>query len=171
MVVFSYIRNFGLAALMAGVCWGQAGLSVSSGSAAPGGTVTLNLSFAGNGSQAASAQWQLAYPGANVSAVSVAAASALTGAGKNVSCSAGSGVYTCIASGGANTIPDGVIATARFTMSSAATTTNVSVNSARAASTTGSAVSVSASEGAISVSSPATSTACIPAMRKLVAGA
>jgi hypothetical protein len=165
MAFSSWIRSFAFAVLLAGSCWGQAGFSVSSGSAAPGGAVTLNLSFTGNGSQAASLQWTLAYPSSSIAGVNITATSVLTGAGKNVNCVAGTGTYTCVASGTASAVPDGVIASAQFTLSSAASNSNVTVSNARAASTSGSAVTVSASGGSISVTSPpVTSTATLSSL-------
>jgi hypothetical protein len=150
----SILRGSVFSLLLAAACWGQAGFSVSSGSAAPSGAVDLNLSFAGNGSQAASLQWKLAFP-TSVAGVNITPTSLLTGAGKNVTCVAGTGAYTCIASGNFSMIPDGVIASAQFTLSSGASNSTVTVSNAIAASTSGSAVTVSASGGSITVTAPA----------------
>lgn len=97
--------------------WAQNSLTVSSGSVAPDGTVSLTLSFAASsGTSVAALQWTLTYP-AGVTNVSVAPGAALTAAGKTVTCAANSSGYICIASGmNANVIGNGVIGSvsARF---------------------------------------------------------
>ena len=76
-----------LLALVGGACWGQTALSLSSGSGAPGGTVTLDLSFDDSAAQqVAGIQWSFAYPSSSITAVSVTAVPTLTTDGKSITC-------------------------------------------------------------------------------------
>src|ERR1700751_1042355 len=84
-------------------------LALSSGTAAANGTVSLNLTLtAPSGSQPTTLQWTLTYSASNVLSISVAAGASATSAGKTLSCLAGSGTYTCVASGlNTTAIPNG----------------------------------------------------------------
>src|SRR2546426_6981949 len=83
--------------LIGGSAYSQTSLSLASGTAVQGGSVSLNLSL--TASTASALQWTLSYAAANITSVSVAAGPALTAAGKTIQCSAGTGVYICLASG------------------------------------------------------------------------
>src|SRR6266481_399462 len=93
-------------------------LALTSGTAAANGTVSLNLNLTSPaGSEPASVQWTLTYPAANVVSISASAGAAATTAGKTLSCVAGSGSYTCMASGlNATTIANGTVAVVNLTM-------------------------------------------------------
>src|SRR5574338_1371909 len=92
-------------------------LSLASGSALPGGTVSLNLILSG-GTQPAALQWTFTYAPADFTSVSVVAGPASSTAGKIVDCQGGSGTYNCLLTGiNTSTLGDGSVATATFTLS------------------------------------------------------
>src|SRR5579863_2881786 len=96
-------------------CWtasAQSSLALSSSTVTSGGTTSLNLSLAPQaGTSVAALQWTFTYSSA-VSNISVVAGLASTAAGKTISCTSGSGSYTCIVSGlNSNPIGAGVVAT------------------------------------------------------------
>jgi hypothetical protein len=110
----------GLSLLLLGSsAYGQTVLSLASGSGAPGGSVSLNLSLsATGGSQPAALEWGLSYAPANITAVSFTAGQALTAAGKTLSCNMASGSAMCVASGmNATAIGSGVVAVVTVTLS------------------------------------------------------
>ena len=150
--------------LVAGSCWGQTTLSLASGSGAPGGTVALGLTFLDSGHDRVSGlQWILQYPPASVAAVTVSAAPALAAASKSLSCAAASGKYTCVVNGpNAKVIPNGLVATAQFTLSANPTNTNLVLAGALAASAPANAVPVVATGGTISVPPTLVSLTCSP---------
>ena len=123
-------------------------LSLSSATASSAGTVTLNLTLAGGGNSASALQWTLQYPAA-VSTISASAGSALTSTGKGLTCQAASGSYSCIASG-MNTSPigDGVVAMIQVTTAQVAA---ITVSNAMGATAAGSAVTLSATGGSVSM--------------------
>ena len=105
--------------LLSSGVWAQPNLTLSSSTALPGGSVSLNLTLSSSASNPPAAlQWTFTYPAAAVSNLSVAAGAALVSAGKSVTCSGGASGYICIAYGmNATTIGDGVIATVSVTLS------------------------------------------------------
>ena len=95
-------------------------ISIGSGSGTPGSTVSLpvTLSSAG-GALPAGLQWTFSLP-SNITGLSVATGSAATAAGKTVTCNG----PICIVFGeNNNTITNGTVATATFTLASALTQT------------------------------------------------
>src|SRR5215472_12275435 len=75
-------------------------LNLSSGSGIQGSSVALNLSLnAGSGVSPTALQWSLSYSQADVASINVTAGTALTAAGKTVSCASKTGSTTCLASG------------------------------------------------------------------------
>src|SRR5678815_714068 len=101
--------------LTGGSAYGQTNLSLASGTAVQGGSVSLNLSV--SASTAAALQWTLSYAAANVASVSVAAGPALTAAGKTIQCSPITGATVCMASGSNSTvIATGVVAAVTVTL-------------------------------------------------------
>lgn len=101
--------------------YGQnATLALASGSALPGGTVSLGLQLSG-GAQPAGVQWNLAYSTSDFSAVQVVAGPAAATAAKAVDCHGVAGSYNCVLSGlSTSTVGDGVVATATFTLAAGA---------------------------------------------------
>src|SRR5687767_14892921 len=87
-----------LAPLLAYPAWSQqVAFSLTAGTGAPGSTVTLSLSMtASGGAQPASLQWRIGYP-SDVTSVAVNAGTALTAAGKSVTCFSSGGSTTCVA--------------------------------------------------------------------------
>src|SRR5262245_25039203 len=74
-------------------------IGLSSGTAGSDGTISLNLTLtAPAGSEPAALQWTLTYSQSDVTAISVSAGAAATGASKTLAWLAGSGGYTCIVS-------------------------------------------------------------------------
>jgi uncharacterized protein (TIGR03437 family) len=92
----------------------QIALSLGSGSALHGKSVSLSLSLAtSGGAEPTSLQWTMAYPASAVSSVSVTPGSAATAAGKSLTCSSGKGKTLCIVFGvNDNALSSGELATA-----------------------------------------------------------
>lgn len=90
----------------------QTALSLSSTSAPVGTTATLNLSLASPaGSEPSAIQWNLNYPPASLSKISLVPGNVLASAGKTLQCVLGIGSFTCIAYGmNESIIPNGVVA-------------------------------------------------------------
>ena len=97
-------------------------MNLASGSVTKGGSIPLNLSLtAGSGGSPAALQWTLAYPATDIASFSVAAGSALTSAGKTLTCTSSAGVANCVASGmNATAIGSGVVAVVTATTAAGA---------------------------------------------------
>lgn len=155
--------------LGASCAFGQINLSLSSGSAVAGGTVSLDLSLnAVVGNQPVALQWTYIYSATDVTPVGVVAGPAAVAAGKSISCRAGAGSYTCLFFGlNTETIADGVVATATFTVSptTLSTSSTIQIVDHGAAAASGNSVNVAATGGLVTISSPFTLTAlaCVPA--------
>ena len=127
-------------------------LSLSSATASAGGPASLSLTLSGASTSISALQWTVQYP-ASVGAVSVAAGSALTSAGKSLSCNPGAGSYVCIAEGSnANPIANGVVATVSLT---AAQTSTLAVASTAAVAPDGTFMPLSGAGGTVTVASAA----------------
>src|SRR5262249_19063526 len=96
----------------------QTTISMSSGTANPGGTVGLIVSLANTGgAQPSSLQWTMAYPPADISNVVVTAGAAATSASKSISCTNRIGSTVCVIYGmNSSAIGSGTVATASFTI-------------------------------------------------------
>ncbi len=130
---------------------GQTALTLSSASASSSsGVVSLNLSLTSPAGVApAGLQWTINAP-ADVTGIAVTAGPSLTAAAKSVSCAGTPAAYICVASGvNSNTIPNGVIATLAFSLSSISSTTPIELAGALAASLQASAITVSDTGGSI----------------------
>jgi len=142
----------------------QSSLALSSSTAASGGSASLSLSLsAPAGTNVAALQWTLTYP-TTVSNVSVTAGAALTAAVKTVTCASTTGGLKCVASGvNANTIANGVVATVSATVSGSASI-SVGVSGVLGATPDGSAISLAATGGTITLVSAVTisSLTCTP---------
>ena len=123
-------------------------LSLSSRSAAPGSTVSLNLSLSSSaGNQPAGLQWTLTYPTDAISGVTLAGGPVLSAANKNLSCAPGNGSYTCVANGlNQSLISDGVVAIATMTVQKSA---DIGVVSTTGASASADTVAVTGTGGAV----------------------
>src|SRR5690348_9244117 len=88
-----YRTTLSLAALLviSSSAYGQTTLSLGSGSATRGGSVSLNLSLNTSGSAPAGVQWTASYPASDVASVNATAGAALTAAGKSLTCNASGG--------------------------------------------------------------------------------
>src|ERR1700674_2914742 len=148
----------------------QVTVSIGSGSAVSGGTVSLGVTLASSaGALPAALQWTMSYPSSVVVSVSVVEGSSATAAGKSVTCSSTAGATTCLAYGlNQNIISPGVLATATFSIFSSAPSSSVPVQVAAvtASTTDGIAISGSGQGGTISVNQPILPTlsglSCIP---------
>src|SRR4051812_16242038 len=142
-------------------------LSLSSGSAIPGRSVSLNLSLNSGASAPAGLQWSVSFPTSDVASVTAAAGSALSAAGKNLNCNAAAGTITCIAAGmNSAVINSGVVATLAVQLSSTGTGTTLSlaVSKPLGVLPDGTASTVSATGGTVTVSTQPTisSLQCTP---------
>lgn len=106
-----------------GFCFAQVTVQVGSASAIAGGAGSANISLStASGSAPASLQWTLTYSATDISSIALTPAAAVTSAGKTLSCAAGAGLVTCIIAGlNSTTIPNGIIATANFSVPTSAT--------------------------------------------------
>ena len=121
MALLQYLANknpislFLLFLSISGSAFSQTSLSLASGSAVQGGSVSLNLSL--SASTASALQWTLSYAPANVTSVSVAAGPVLTAAAKTIQCSTSPAATVCLASGTNSTmIANGVAAVVNGTV-------------------------------------------------------
>lgn len=155
--------------LAASSAFGQDALSLSSGSVVAGQTISLDLSLTAPASGGpAGLEWTYSYPAATFSSVTAVAGPAAVAAGKSVSCSASSGSYTCMLFGlNSITLSSGVVATATFTVlpSASGTSSSIQVLNSTGVTLGGTAVSVAATGGQVSIASPYTLTGltCSPA--------
>ena len=146
--------------LGSGLCaFGQTSLSLASGSAAQGGSTSLNLTLnVASGTAPAAVQWQLTYP-AGIASMSVTTGAALSSAGKAVSCNAVSGAVTCVASGNnAATIPNGVVAAVNVTLASTVSGSSIAigVGGTGGSDATGGALAVNGTGNTVSVTGSGT---------------
>lgn len=141
---------------LCGCVFGQEMLTLSSASAAAGGTATLNLTMKSAGTpQAAGVQWTISYAAADFTAIHVATGPAAQAAGKSASCNTVAGSYKCLVFGLNNSaISNGVIATITLAVSSSTTATSAAVQivDALGAGPAGNAVTVSGTTGTVSIS-------------------
>lgn len=156
--------------MAAGSAFGQDALSLSSGSVVAGQTISLDLSLTAPASGGpAGLEWTYAYPATAFSSITVVAGPAAVAAGKSVSCSGGSGFYTCMLFGlNSTTMSDGVVATATFTVSPAAAigTSPIQILNSTGVTPSDTVVSVTATGGQVTITSPYTVTGltCSPAI-------
>ena len=129
-------------------------LSLSSASASPGGTITVDLSLASTGGSPAIVQWTLGFSSQHFTAVNTAIGPAGTLAGKTLQCVNNSGSRTCVlAAINTSTIVNGVIARVTLTVSPSITVTSapLSLSSPVGASLQGIAISASATGSSITI--------------------
>jgi uncharacterized protein (TIGR03437 family) len=129
-------------------------LTLASGSVAPGGSISLNLSLNGAASSTPSGlQWTLSYPAGSVLALSSTAGPVLTAAGKSLYCNPGTGSVTCLADGmNASAIGTGVVAVVSVTLTStSAGTVSIPMSYVMGAQADGTMTSMSGTGGVITV--------------------
>ncbi|MBM3773554.1 MAG: hypothetical protein FJW37_00130 [Acidobacteria bacterium] len=141
--------------LLAGSSLGQVTLSVGSGSAAPGGTISVPLSVNSNGgTQPAALEWGFTYDPADFSSVRVTASAT----GRLVDCvSAAQGQQLCMLSGPTATpLANGTVATATLTLSNqpSGTTGDLQISGPLAVSPVGDALPASGTGGSIGILPP-----------------
>ncbi len=150
----------------------QINLSVGSGTATPGATVTVPITLtATGGAQPAGMQWTIGYSSTDISSVSVTAGPSSTAAGKNVSCSSTSTSTICIAYGmNENIIASGTVASATITIASGSLDSSAPIQISGVAATdlTGStSIPASGTGGTITIPQPTQPTlsglSCAPA--------
>jgi uncharacterized protein (TIGR03437 family) len=131
-------------------------LSLASGSAPIGGSVSLNLSLNAGASSPAALQWTLSYVPSGISSLSMVAGPALTAAGKTLNCNSSSGSVICLATGmNANTITSGVVAVVTATVAATSSSLDsISIGNVLGSLPDGTSLSVSGTGGTISVTQP-----------------
>lgn len=140
-------------------------LAVSSATAAPGSTTSLSLSFTSDSGTAGALQWTLNLPAA-VASFTIQAGPAASAAGKTLSCNGN----VCILAGmNSNPVGNGVVATIAATAASTMGSFPVQLANTVEAEIDGSAGSISATAGSLTVASPV-SVAITPATATLSAG-
>src|ERR1039457_1836110 len=132
---------------------GQTSLVLSSGAATPGGTASLALSLANlGGTQVAALQWTLNYPSSSISGITVTAGPASTTAAKTLYCSGSGGTYSCLAVGiNSDIIGDGVVANVQLSLTTSATSVDITLSDALGASLAGDAIPVSTTGATLTV--------------------
>ena len=149
-----------------GVAVGQDTLALSSGSAAPGTSVALNLSLSSQaGSAPTGLQWTLAYATNSIASVTAVAGASAIAAGKTISCFSSPGAATCLLAGiNDNTMQNGVAAVITVTMTPAAVSSVIGVSNLIAATPAGGPMSITGTDGAVTVPLPMLSgLSCSPA--------
>jgi uncharacterized protein (TIGR03437 family) len=159
-----YRTLLSLAALLAisSSAYGQTTLSLGSGSATRGGSVSLNLSLNTSGSAPAGVQWTVSYPASDVASVSATAGAALTAAGKSLSCNASGGTIICLTSGmNSSVINSGVVAVLGLTLTSTGSASSISLplSNVIGALPDGTLATVSGSGGTVAATTPTQITA------------
>ena len=160
-----------LIVLSAQLVFGQSdSLVLSSGAAGSTGAVSLNLTLTSpTGSEPAAVEWTLSYSPSDVTAISATIGTIPSGAGKSLTCAAGTGTYTCVASGmNANIIPNGAVAVVNITIGASVSSTAIGVTNSVGATGAGGSVAMSQTGGTITgyVSPPPptlTALSCSPA--------
>ena len=140
-------------------------LSLASGSALKGTSVSLNLSLTATASGPAALQWTLSYPVTAISSVAISAGSALTSAGDTLTCAPGSGTLTCVASGTtATAVGSGVVAvvTANLSGSSSSTLDSLTLSNIFGALPSGMNADMTGTGGTITVLPTVSSLQCNP---------
>jgi hypothetical protein len=143
-----------LLTLLAGSSASAQTLSLASGSAVKGGSISLNLSLNAGASTPAGLQWTLSYPSSEITSFSMAAGPVLAAAGKSLSCAPGAGTIRCLVTGMNSTaIASGVVAVATATVSSGATASveSIPMTNTMAAFPDGTNLSIAGSGGTISL--------------------
>ncbi|MDP9113961.1 MAG: putative Ig domain-containing protein, partial [Acidobacteriota bacterium] len=152
------LRRISVLLFVAIPIFGQQGaLSLNSVSTTPGGSAALKVSTSANGGgQPAVLRWTMQYP-ADVTGIDVVPGAAAASAGKNITCSYGASLATCLAWGeNATVIPDGVVATATFKVSAASTSAGIAIasNEATASDVAGNSLPINSTGGTITVVYP-----------------
>jgi len=145
-------------------------LSLSSGAAVEGGSVSLNLSLSASGGAPAGLQWTLSFVPTDATSVVAAGGAALSSGGQTLTCNSASGSVTCVASGmTGSTIGNGVVATVTVTLSPATSgsTVPIVVGNPAAAFTNGSAFANGAAETISATSGVITMTNWQPGLSSL----
>jgi uncharacterized protein (TIGR03437 family) len=137
----------------------QTTIGVSSGSGAPGRTVSLDLTLtAGPPSEVAALQWNFRFSTTDFTSLSVTAGPAALAADKSVICNSNFGANICIIAGlNGNTIASGVVATATLEISpwAAGSSAAVLLTAPLAATPDGNPTPLSAASGLVSILQPA----------------
>ncbi|HXP87132.1 MAG TPA: IPT/TIG domain-containing protein [Bryobacteraceae bacterium] len=151
--------------LSAALCRGQSvAIGLSSGAAAAGGSVTLNLSLNTASSLPAALEWTLAYSALDFGAATIAAGPAATGANKQLSCSNSAGSATCILWGlNDTTVSTGVLATVTLPINHTTdSSSQLQLTGNAAADPSGSTLATSATGGTVTIQPGMNGFTCTP---------
>jgi hypothetical protein len=126
-------------------------LSLSSATAGPDGTVSLSLNLtSAAGNEETALQWKLVYPVSSVFSISAIPGPAAIAAGATLSCVAGLGTYTCLASSmGRSVISSGTVAIVNLTTASVLSATAIDLTSSLGSSGAGDVITVVPSGGIV----------------------
>jgi len=126
-------------------------VSIGSGSATPGGTVTVPITLTSSGgAQTTGLQWTFSYS-SDITGVTVVAGASTTNAGKSLSCSGNN----CLAAGINSTlIADGTVATATFQIAANPSTNPISIQLTNVVATTAGGTSIPSSGASGSIVLP-----------------
>src|SRR5581483_9753691 len=119
-------------------------LSIATGSASAGTTVSLPVSFSGSGNSISALQWTINYSAGDFANVDVSVGPPAAATSKSVQCSAASaGQYACVVMGlNQDAIADGVIATVNLTVSAGTTNSSSTILLTNALATTPDGITV-----------------------------
>ena len=136
----------------------QANISLNSGTAIPGGSISIDLTLTGiGGSQPAALEWTMNYPASDIESVDVTAGANAAAAGKSVTCAVTRGTTKCVVYGAnKNVLSLGIAATATFHIASGAPDSQVPIQIVKvaAADANGALIHFSATNGAIMIAQP-----------------
>ncbi len=137
----------------------QTTIKVVPGAAIVGGSgsATITLDSPSSAAEPVALEWTLTYSTSVLSGMNLSAGAALTSAGKSLSCVDGTGEIQCIIWGVNNTpIPNGVLATASFAVSSKApTSSSLGLTGLTAVSSSATPIAATASGATLTISSGA----------------
>src|SRR5581483_3652775 len=137
------------------VGWG-ATLSLGAGSAAPGTTASLPISFSGLGSQVSALEFTISYSTADFTNISLSLGSSGSSASKTLGCNSNAnGQYSCLISGmNQNLISDGVVGTVVLAVSSstASASSAVSIVTALGSGPNGTSQAITGSGSTVAIS-------------------
>jgi hypothetical protein len=140
--------------ITSGICFAEVTVQIASDSAIAGGTGSTNISLiTTSGSAPASVQWKLTYSQTDLSGMTLVPAAAVTSAGKTLACVSGAASVECIISGlNTTAIPNGIVATAQFSVpASASESSALGITGVVAASASGTVIPATGAGGTLTV--------------------
>ncbi len=158
-------RALPLLFLFVNVGFGQVVLSLESGPAEPGSTVSLNLTLSPDQTTVAGLQWTLGYSTNDIAAIQVAISPAAAAAGQTLICANQTGAVKCLlVSFSGAMVPSGAVAVVTVTISPATSdaTSTISLSDVMGTSSGAAAIPIQTNDAVLTINGPTSSR---PALR------